>query len=430
MSGLSFESSGEFDPRPEPFRPINNPNEEIPDPRNEPFRPPYPDRLPDESYEKVVEGLASGEQGRDAIEYVGTTEIRDFERSGLIANEIIADHLRETLPPSHTEGVSGINYRPEHPLFTANPGALGFYRGGEITIGPVERSQWPEGLGVLQVSPGEGVLWTITHEVGHDVYQQYVEASPAMSGTWEALHQVSFLTNATEGRGFVTTYSATDVQEDFSESYMAYVHDPERLKFYNPEKYEFMRDYVFSGREYPSESEHVDLYTVWDTRTANTLKAAGEESSRQGTKTLNLDTMDTLRGSDAQEKTASIECPWPGHEKEFELAFRFYQSWYASPYTTEDVDQLVRASTSVAQVRECYNALLSRINEADRDAQFVRNMALMTAGNAGPSDRASWDGRLAAISEGMAVARPQLDMILAKFPGLPPPKPYFPPIIG
>ncbi len=39
--------------------------------------------------------------------------------------------------------------------------------------------------------------------------------------------------------------------EDFADSYLTYIGDPEKLQFYNPDKYEFMKENVFAGEEYP-----------------------------------------------------------------------------------------------------------------------------------------------------------------------------------
>ena len=426
MSGFSLESREPTDPRTEPFRPPYNPEPQIEDISKLPFRPPDPDRLPDQGYEKTLEGLDTGEKTTDAREFVGMTEIRDFERSGLISNEDIARHVRDTLPSSHSEEITSIAYRPDHLLFVTNPGVLGFYRSGEITIGPIERSQWPEGLDVLQTPLDEGVLWTITHEVGHDVYQHYLEASPALSGDWYTLHNYSFALNASAGRGFVTAYSATDVQEDFCESYMAYVHDPERLQFYNPEKYEFMRDYVFSGREYPVRSDLTELQTLWHDQSVD--QAIGDEGVMEDIETWKA--ADQAVGVGVGEKTLPVECPWPGYEHEFEMGYQMYRLLHSPPYADAEIEQMVNSSSSVGQVRGHYENLMSCFNQADQSAQYIRDTILATAGNASPRDRAGWDGQLVALSETMAISHRQLEIIQAKFPQLPPPKPYFPPMIG
>jgi hypothetical protein len=47
-----------------------------------------------------------------------------------------------------------------------------------------------------------------------------------------------------------TNYATTDPAEDYCESTMLYVYDPERLKTTSPERYNYIRDYVFGGVEY------------------------------------------------------------------------------------------------------------------------------------------------------------------------------------
>lgn len=59
-------------------------------------------------------------------------------------------------------------------------------------------------------------------------------------------------TFARDGTGFVSPYARTNIYEDFAETYMNYVRDPQRLLFCSPEKYEFMRNEIFSGNEYTS----------------------------------------------------------------------------------------------------------------------------------------------------------------------------------
>jgi hypothetical protein len=52
------------------------------------------------------------------------------------------------------------------------------------------------------------------------------------------------------GQGFVSDYARTNKEEDFAESYMAYIRYPQILKAANPVKYKFMRQHVFGGQEY------------------------------------------------------------------------------------------------------------------------------------------------------------------------------------
>ena len=109
-----------------------------------------------------------------------------------------------------------------------------------IHIGDGER--FPEGA--------EGMKDTIVHEIGHNVYDDILEKNLSLSKKWEDLHSKSLVMYPIEGYGFVSSYAMTDKYEDFSESYMTYIRDPERLEFYSPDKYAFLQNNVFSGKEY------------------------------------------------------------------------------------------------------------------------------------------------------------------------------------
>jgi len=77
-----------------------------------------------------------------------------------------------------------------------------------------------------------------------------MEGRPDLAVRWEQLHAASIGRAWIDGLGFVSEYAKTNQFEDFAESYMTYIRDPETLLFASPEKYQFMRDEVFFGREY------------------------------------------------------------------------------------------------------------------------------------------------------------------------------------
>jgi len=87
----------------------------------------------------------------------------------------------------------------------------------------------------------EGLKQTITHEIGHNVYYNLDE------GQKEEWSEINTDSAPDE---FVSDYAQTNEREDFAESYMTYVHDPEYLEATSPAKYEFMHQYVFKGRKY------------------------------------------------------------------------------------------------------------------------------------------------------------------------------------
>ena len=177
-----------------------------------------------------------------AIELVNYTEVGKFEDCGVLTNQEVGNYLRETLPPSHLENCPSIQYQSEYNK--DYPNAVGTFdrRNNEICIwGPVERFQ----------DAGE-ILGTVTHEVGHNVHENIMAQRPEVAEKWNQLNEQSLETFAQDGTGFVSNYARTNVYEDFAETYMTYVRDPEKLSFYSPEKYEFMRNEVFSGTTYSS----------------------------------------------------------------------------------------------------------------------------------------------------------------------------------
>ncbi len=83
---------------------------------------------------------------------------------------------------------------------------------------------------------------TLSHEAGHQVYDKFLK--PQDQKNWTEL------SGSREAEQCVSNYARTDNFEDFAESYRAYVREPGALKQTSPEKYNFMRDTVFDGREY------------------------------------------------------------------------------------------------------------------------------------------------------------------------------------
>ena len=187
-----------------------------------------------------VENL--GTSGSETREFANATEICNFEGCTLLGNEQLAGYLNETLPPSHLEGCPCIEFDPHNYEFVNSPGTLGFYECGSHAIHIADETRFPGGA--------EGVLDTVTHEVGHNAYAGLIETNPELAAKWEALNAESWQELLTDGAGFVSDYATTNQYEDFAESYMAYVRDPEKLQILSPDKYAFLHDYVFAGREY------------------------------------------------------------------------------------------------------------------------------------------------------------------------------------
>lgn len=177
------------------------------------------------------------ETENECTELINCTEVSNFEFCKFVSTEEVGNYLRETIPLSHLENCPSIKYQSQPAKH--NPNSLGtFYCSShEIKIWSTCESR-------------EEVLKTMTHEVGHNVHENMMATRPELADKWSQMHQASYIQNTLNGTGFVSIYAKTNVYEDFAESYAFYVKDPERLVFYSPEKYEFMKNEVFYGREY------------------------------------------------------------------------------------------------------------------------------------------------------------------------------------
>lgn len=208
-----------------------------------------------------VENL--GTSGSETQEFAGATAVCNFEGCALLNNEQLSGYLSETLPPSHLEGCPSIAFDPHHEVFASDPCTLGFYECDSHAIHIADETRFPGGA--------EGVLDTVVHEVGHNAYAGLIETNPELAARWEALNAESWQKLLTEGTGFVSDYATTNQYEDFAESYRAYVRDPELLQILSPEKYAFLQDYVFAGREYQP-----TIMAYWDYDSAgNKIEVTG-----------------------------------------------------------------------------------------------------------------------------------------------------------
>ncbi len=166
--------------------------------------------------------------------------VSGFEQSGVTTNEEIQMHLEEDFPPDHVspstiESIEYVNeYQGADDDYIAGRHHYTSETTGHIEIYP----QTPDGC------EDKGQLEeTIAHEVGHNVH---ANLSPEAQTTWE---QISTTSGPDE---FVSDYAKTDVYEDFAESYATYQHDSELLREASSAKYDFMRDEVYHGHEYPA----------------------------------------------------------------------------------------------------------------------------------------------------------------------------------
>lgn len=189
------------------------------------------------------EGINPGNDANHKLtDWVGSTEIGNFEVSGWASTGEVASFLRETVPPTHLENCRNIQY--ESKLSVEYPNTVGTFncQNREINVG--ESFEHLQGM--------EDKIEPLTHQLAYNAYENIRTDRPDIAEQWSELHDKSLKQNSQDGSGFVSSRASTDACEDFAETYTTYLHDPEKLKFYSPEKYEFMRQEVFSAREYPS----------------------------------------------------------------------------------------------------------------------------------------------------------------------------------
>lgn len=178
------------------------------------------------------------ETGLTKTEFLNQTEVSNFELSNIAETKDVTEYLRDTIPQSHLENCHSIRYEPINNELYPNAKGTFMRDSHEICL-------WGE-----DIVGAEELKATLNHEIGHNVHENLMSDNPELAQKWEALHQQSFDSYEKNGSGFVTEYAKTSVYEDFGDTYMTYIGDPEKLQFYSPEKYEFMRDNVFSGQEY------------------------------------------------------------------------------------------------------------------------------------------------------------------------------------
>lgn len=172
-------------------------------------------------------------------ERVRPPEITGFEKSGVMSNEDVQRFIAEKIPPEHVNraNLPTIDYddvyvaQPEgnvlgvthlDPVTGENP--ITIYR--QEPQGSFDRAQMEQ---------------TIAHEIGHNVHLNLPK--------WHEWRRVS-TADLYAGRDRVSDYAWNSMEDDFAESYAAYILDPEHLQDVSPAKYAFMRDHVFAGRIY------------------------------------------------------------------------------------------------------------------------------------------------------------------------------------
>jgi WXG100 family type VII secretion target len=170
------------------------------------------------------------------------TKVSSFGKSGVMSDQDVRKFLNKDFPAAHTDPahLTGIEYTDTY-VPASKPG---YYQAGLCTTNTTKNTSF---IVINRQSPtgssDKGSMkGTIAHEVGHNVYYNVVPEKAR--NDWDAL------SNGSTATQYVSDYAKTNVREDFAETYRTYMLDPDALKAASKDKYEFMRDRVFDGREY------------------------------------------------------------------------------------------------------------------------------------------------------------------------------------
>lgn len=206
------------------------------------FRGRFPKELKDVPAGKRIEQRFR--DGREQHRVFCVPRVEGFEKSGLVTNEEVKKYL-EIFPERHCNSITmdSVKYSGEY-ISEKDKVELAHWEdtkpfpGMEIHHKDITiNRQLPDGNVDVEVLKD-----SIAHEVGHQVHRVSLDRSD-----W---NKWTMLSGDRPADKCVSDYARLNHQEDFAESYMAYVRNPESLLNVDPEKYNFMRDSVFDGREY------------------------------------------------------------------------------------------------------------------------------------------------------------------------------------
>lgn len=218
-----------------------------------------------------------------------STKITDMEGTGFISNEGLSEYLTDVIPPDHMNECPLIDFEPTHSEFQERPNTLAFYIEGSNEIRLSDHFENPEEF-----------LDTVVHEIGHNEYFNDFSENPENLAKWEGLHLASKEQYERFGIGCVSDYAATCMEEDWAESYSAYIRDPDLLKWHSMEKYEFIKEH-FKGREYlPQEYIGNDIFVAKQTN----LQDAFAQVKKFGMDNF----LNIVKGGDIQDTGNTIHC--------------------------------------------------------------------------------------------------------------------------
>ncbi|MBN1921594.1 MAG: hypothetical protein JW892_10135 [Anaerolineae bacterium] len=166
-------------------------------------------------------------------------DVSGFSKSEVLTSREVVTFLRNEFPPAHTSkrNLEKIEYTDQYK--SEKPG---YYVAGTCYTKDGKSRIEINRQNKNGATDAGKMKSTISHEVGHNVHNNVMSAE--MRDAWKEISQAS------ADDEYVSDYAKTKVQEDFAETYAFYMLDPEALNEISPEKYEFMREHVFDGKEY------------------------------------------------------------------------------------------------------------------------------------------------------------------------------------
>jgi hypothetical protein len=192
---------------------------------------------------------AGGSSGISASSIGGPTPtaaqvlVSGFDCSPLSDDAAVYALLKEAIPAAHLDPdkLRGIAYvdrvraAPNGGFVLGETFPLGDHEKIEIYVDPT-----------ADKDPKQAMCETIVHEIGHHCHLDLRRRDPLRWIAWG----VMFSNTQDRLTAFVSGYARTNSSEDFAESYAAYIFTPKLLARTNLQKYQLLRDHVFSGREY------------------------------------------------------------------------------------------------------------------------------------------------------------------------------------
>ncbi len=218
------------------------------------LRPREMERRPERTeYREVSKNREIEARFRDKVDrsrLLGLPRVEGFEKSGAMSNKEVREYLKNDFPEKHANNITMESIRYNDRMVPAGKGVeQGHWDKREVAP---DTNVYNREIVVNQQSfrgnmDGTAMRETIAHEVGHQVHLGYME-----KGDQQEWLRIS---GERPKDKCVSAYACSDYREDFAESYQHYVQNPELLKSVNPDKYNFMRDKVFEGREYDRKKE-------------------------------------------------------------------------------------------------------------------------------------------------------------------------------